>query len=280
VTRAAPQVERVIGELELKLQRVQATLAKNRAEMEAVQRSNDRLQQIKDDYAKRALVFGRISLYLESLPELQDTKAIEKRVQQLKAQCAALEEELSNEQVRERLDSIMSILGQRMTVWARELELEHSRYPLRLDVKKLTIVADTSDGPIPMARMGSGENWVGYHLIGHLALHEWFTERDRPVPRFLFLDQPSQVYFPPEKDVDGSMGNVGEDDRLAVSRMFRFVFDIVENLSPGFQVIITEHADINEGWYQGAVVERWRSGLKLIPDDWPGSNDKEPNLEE
>ncbi|WP_416208260.1 DUF3732 domain-containing protein [Halomonas sp.] len=25
-----------------------------------------------------------------------------------------------------------------------------------------------------------------------LALHEWFTQRDRPVPRFLFLDQPSK----------------------------------------------------------------------------------------
>ena len=280
VTRAAPQVERAIGDLESRLQRIQSTLARNRAEMEAVRRSNDRLQQVKDDDAKRALVFGRISLYLESLPELPDTKAIEKRSQQLKDQCAALEEELSDEQVRERLDSIISILGQRMTEWARELELEHSKYPLRLDVKKLTIVADTSDGPIPMERMGSGENWVGYHLIGHLALHEWFTERKRPVPRFLFLDQPSQVYFPPEKDVDGSMGSVGEDDRLAVSRMFRFVFDVVEKLSPGFQVVVTEHADINEEWYQGAIVERWRSGLKLIPDDWPRSNDKELDQEE
>ena len=275
VTRGAPQVEKAIGDLESRLQRVQSTLAKNRAEMESVRRSSDRLQQIKDDDAKRALVFGRISLYLESLPELPDTKALEKQSQQIKNQCAVLEEELDDERVRERLDSIMSILGERITRWARELELEHSRFPLRLDVKKLTIVADTTDGPIPMERMGSGENWVGYHLIGHLALHEQFTDRKRPVPRFLFLDQPSQVYFPPEKDVDGSMGTVGEDDRLAVSRMFRFVFDIVVQLSPGFQVVITEHADINEEWYQQAVVERWRSGLKLIPDDWPRNNEKD-----
>ena len=41
-----------------------------------------------------------------------------------------------------------------------------------------------------MARMGSGENWVGYHLIAHLALHQWFVQRQRPVPSFLFLDQP------------------------------------------------------------------------------------------
>jgi hypothetical protein len=269
VTRPTPQVVKAIAEIDAGLQRVQSALAKNRAEMEAVRSSSDQLQQVQDEAAKQALIIGRISLYLESLPELPDTRALEEQAQRLREQCAAVEEELSDERVRERIESIMSILGRRMTDWARELELEHSKFPLRLETKKLTIVADTADGPVPMDRMGSGENWVGYHLIAHLALHEWFTERGRPVPRFLFLDQPSQVYFPPERDVDGSMSMVGEDDRRAVSRMFRFVFDVVEKLSPGFQVVITEHADINEEWYQDAVVERWRGGLKLIPEDWP-----------
>ncbi|MCI0350416.1 MAG: DUF3732 domain-containing protein [Acidobacteriales bacterium] len=140
---------------------------------------------------------------------------------------------------------------------------------MRLDIRRLTIVADTADGPVPMERMGSGENWVGYHLIAHLALHQWFSQQNRPVPRFLFLDQPSQVYFPPEKDIDGSLTTIGENDRLAVSRMFRFVFDVVEGLSGKVQVIVTEHADINEPWYQEAVIERWRGQLKLVPDDWP-----------
>jgi len=237
--------------------------------MEAVRSSSDRLQQIQDEAAKRALIMGRISLYLESLPELPNTKALEERAQLLREQCAALDDELSDERVKEHIESILSILGEHMTEWARVLDLEHSKFPLRLDIKKLTIVAATADGPVPMDRMGSGENWVGYHLIGHLALHEWFTNRNRPAPRFLFLDQPSQVYFPPEKDVDGSMDMVKEDDRHAVLRMFKFVFDVVETLKPGFQVVITEHADINEDWYQAAVVERWRGGLKLVPDDWP-----------
>ena len=83
------------------------------------------------------------------------------------------------------------------------------------------------------------------------------------------MDQPSQVYFPPEKDIDGSLEGIGENDRLAVSRMFRFVFDVVEKLAPNFQVVITEHADIAEQWYQDAVTERWRGGTKLVPDDWP-----------
>jgi hypothetical protein len=29
-----------------------------------------------------------------------------------------------------------------------------------------------------------------------------------------------------------------------------------------------EHADIDESWYRDAVVERWRGGLKLVPNDW------------
>jgi hypothetical protein len=59
------------------------------------------------------------------------------------------------------------------------------------------------------------------------------------------------------------MAMIGEDDRHAVLRMFRLVFDVVAGVSPGFQAIMTEHADINEGWYHSSVVERWRGGLAL-----------------
>jgi len=269
VVRAAPQVEKAVTELDGKLQAIQGRLAKNRAGMEAVRTADERLAQTHDDATKKVHILGRISLYLESLPDLPDTRALEQEAENLRAQASGLEIELSDERVRERLESVTSILSQRMTQWARDLGLEHSKFPLRLDLKNLTIVADTADGPVPMARMGSGENWVGYHLIAHLALHHWFVERARPVPRFLFLDQPSQVYFPAEKDVDGSMSLVSEDDRVAVSRMFQLIFNAVKNVAPGLQVIVTEHADINEEWYQAAIVERWRGGLKLVPEDWP-----------
>jgi hypothetical protein len=269
VVRAEPQIEKAVAELDGKLQAIQRRLARNRAEMEAVRTADERLALTRDDATKKVHILGRISLYLESLPDVPDTRALEHETEDLRAQASALDIELSDERVRERLESVTSILGQRMTQWARDLGLEHSKFPLRLDLKNLTIVADTADGPVPMARMGSGENWVGFHLIAHLALHHWFVERARPVPRFLFLDQPSQVYFPAEKDVDGSMSLVSEDDRLAVSRMFRLIFDAVKEVAPGLQVLITEHADINDDWYQAAVVERWRGGLKLVPEDWP-----------
>lgn len=268
VSRTAPQIERALAGLEAQLGEVAAALARNREEMEAVRSSDDRVAEAADDAAKRVHVLGRVSLYLESLPDVSGTEELETQAFALRTQCSALEDELSDERIQERLESVTSILSQRMTKWAQDLELEHSEYPLRLDLKRLTVVADTETGPLPMERMGSGANWVGYHLIAHLALHQWFAEHGRPVPRFLFLDQPSQVYFPADA-LDDAAPQVSEDDRRAVSRMFKLVFDVVAQTAPALQVIVAEHADINEDWYQGAIVERWRAGLKLVPDDWP-----------
>jgi Protein of unknown function (DUF3732) len=269
VGNSAPRIEKVVTELESRIAAKQQELARNRATMEAVRAADERVASASDDATRRSHILGRISLYLESLPDLPDASGLEQDAEKLRAQCAELEEQLSDEHVKERLDSIKSILGEKMTTWARELKLEHSESPLRLDFKRLTVVADTADGPVPMAMMGSGENWVGYHLITHLVLHQWFAQRNRPVPRFLFLDQPSQVYFPAEKEVDGSLEGLADNDRAAVSRMIKLIFTAVKEVWPGFQVIVTEHADIYEDWYQSAVVERWRGGLKLVPEDWP-----------
>jgi hypothetical protein len=160
-----------------------------------------------------------------------------------------------------------------MSRWAKDLRLEHSEYPLRLDLKKLTVVADEDSGPIPMERMGSGENWVGYHLIVHFALHRWFAQKRRPVPRFIFIDQPSQVYFPEDNDWQRQEnGGTGGEDRQSVSRMYKLALNVVEELQGSFQVIITDHANINEDWFQQSIRERWREGAKLVPVEWDVPN--------
>lgn len=271
VVQNKPRIERAASEVAGRLGQTRSALTENRQQLEAVRAANEPLRLAHDEVTRRALVQGRISLYLESIPDLPDTSALQQRAEEIRAAYAVLEEELSDEAVAERMTSIGSILSQQMSAGAQGLMLEHSASPLRLDAKRLTLVADTENGPVPMSRMGSGENWVGYHLIAHLTLHSWFSHRDRPVPRFLFLDQPSQVYFPPEREVaaEMSVNDLSEDDRSAVKRMFQYVFSAVESAADSFQVIVTEHADIDESWYQTAVVERWRGGLKLVPEDWP-----------
>jgi hypothetical protein len=273
VARVEPHIENAISVLEGSLQQVQQSLTKNRTAMEAVRTANAALSEAHVDSARKAHVLGRVSLYLESMPDVPDTKDLEGQAESLRAQCKRLEEELSDERVQEQLASITSRLSEKLTEWARALGLEHSASPMRLDLKRLTLVADTLDGAVPMSRIGSGENGVGFHLIAHLALHQWFVQRSRPVPHFIFFDQPSQVYFPADKDIDGSMDLVPDDDRHRVRQMFQLIFEAVEEVAPGLQVILIEHADLNEDWYQNAIVERWRGGKKLVPVDWKRAND-------
>ncbi|MFE7933036.1 DUF3732 domain-containing protein [Streptomyces sp. NPDC057456] len=60
----------------------------------------------------------------------------------------------------------------------------------------LTVVADTTRGPVRLADMGGGENWLGYQVATLLSMHEWFSEQRNPVPRLLILDQPSRSTSP------------------------------------------------------------------------------------
>ena len=264
----SPQMQQVVRTLEDRIEEAQRKLLENREALEAIQASSQRLQALRDRAARRAHVLGRIGLYLESLPHLEDTSDLTQKINDLRRQISQLEDELSDEAVQDRLQSYLSLLARDMSQWAQDLQLEHSEYPLRLDLKRLTVVADGNDGPIPMERMGSGENWVGYHLIAHFALHKWFVGKTRPVPRFLFIDQPSQVYFPEDRDWEQIGDGKRGEDHKAVSRMYKLAREVVEQLLPEFQVIVTDHANINEPWFQECIVERWREGRRLVPVEW------------
>jgi hypothetical protein len=111
--------------------------------------------------------------------------------------------------------------------------------------------------------MGSGENWVGYHVLAHLALHKWFRQKDRPVPAFVIFDQPSQAHYPSERDAGGP-----DKDRTAVLQIFELISVAAQEMAPNMQIIVTDHADLNRSWFEEAVVERWRDGNKLIPETW------------
>lgn len=269
VTASRPQIEKAIGDLNEQLGVVQEKLNQNRISIAAIRKNEERFAALRDIQTKKALILGKIQQFLESLPELPTTKDLEEKAKEIEKEIKRLVEDLSLDNTKERVDSINSILSQDMTEWAKKLKLEHSENPIRLNFQKLTIVSDSKYGPIPMDKMGSAETYLGYHLIAHFALHDWFVHNDRPVPNFLFLDQPSQVYFPKEFAKDGSLDRLVDKDREAVRGIFRFILDVVKKNHPGMQVIITEHADLGEEWFQETVREKWRNGKKLVPDNWP-----------
>jgi hypothetical protein len=269
-TEHRPALEFYIGGLEEQAAALRREMSEAQDAIQQIIATSERLQREQVREAAAVHVLGRISLYVESLPvgqpesflPVEDIAALAKRID-------ALAEEINNVATLNRLDSVLRLMSPEMTEWARRLVLRYSGGQVRLNPHQLTVVADLKTGPVPMTRMGGADNWLGYHLVAHLALHKYFVENQRPVPNFLFFDQPTSVYYPPDRDREGSLDVLNDEDRTAVRRMFDFIFDVVEGLSPGLQVIITDHADLHDARFQDAVIDvKWRGPFGLIPPEW------------
>lgn len=128
--------------------------------------------------------------------------------------------------------------------------------------------------------IGSGANWLNAHLCLFLALADFFyTHKKSTVPSLLFLDQPSQVYFPAQKDTgdefnpeESGIGKIDED-MTAVNRIFSLLYDFCKKHGNGIQIIVTDHADdlTIEGLedFEDIVRARWRKegeGLVRLND--------------
>jgi hypothetical protein len=88
------------------------------------------------------------------------------------------------------------------------------------------------------------------------------------IPGFLFLDQPSQAHYPPEKDLDGSIDALADEDQTAVTELFQLIYSVANDIAPELQVIVMDHADLKTDWFAESVTARWRGNEKLIPETW------------
>lgn len=257
-----PRVDEHVAELRSRLSDVSAAMRDARQQLSAIEDAWQAAGSAADMRDRQAIVLGRISLYLASVSTAPGNQASEARLAELRSLVERLQDELSLDRVREVTASVLNSIGVTMTRHAEALKLEYAGHPYRLDIGPLTVVVDAEDGPIRMGEMGSAENYLGCHLIAHLALHSWFARRGRPVPRFLFLDQPSSTYYPSDR------GEAGDPDRAAVSRLYAWLIDTVEQRQGGFQVLVVDHAMPDEATFDEHVIEEWRRGVALIPMDW------------
>ena len=243
-------------------------LRENQQRIAARMRENEILRVQQENFILQARTMGKIQQYVETAKIGDSSTSLHEAVEAQRVRAAILEEELDPEGTREKLNAFLNIIGRYMTEYSSSLDLEHHGSQLRLDIRNLTVVADTLDGAVPLYRMGSGENWVGYHILAHIALHKWFRVKGRPVPGFLILDQPSQAYYPPDQDSEGSLDGLADEDQTAVQDLFQLISDASTELAPNLQIIVMDHADLKRDWFERAVVERWRRGEKLIPQSW------------
>lgn len=247
---------------------LQERLRENQLRINTRMRENEILRVQQENFILQARAIGKITQYIETARIGDAGSNLRKQVEIARNRVAVLEAELDPEAIREKLSAFTNIIGRYMNEYSDKLDLEHRGSQLRLDIRNLTVVADTLDGPVSLFRMGSAENWVGYHVLAHLALHKWFRQKNRPVPGFIMFDQPSQAHYPPDRDADGSLDVLKDEDQTAVFQLFKLISDAAAELAPNLQIIIMDHADLKHDWFQDAVVDRWRRGKKLVPLTW------------
>ncbi|MCB9961713.1 MAG: DUF3732 domain-containing protein [Hyphomonas sp.] len=266
----SPHLQQQLSGLANKRSELEQSLVENQRALEQAYVADERARSQRETIVERARVIGRISAFLEQAGQTDEGDNLDAKIEQARLLLSALEKSISVDEIGQRLDTFLNLISRKMSEYAKRLELEHGSDSVRLDLKKLTVVADTPTGPIPLYRMGSGENWIGYHVLTHLALHGWYRSQNRPVPGFIIFDQPSQAHYPPDRDEndDGGLEPLQDADRRAVYELFELMFDVAEQIGEGFQVIVLDHARISEDWFENAIIEEWRNGRFLVPMEW------------
>ena len=241
----------------------------------ALAETNELVARERERINVQSYVRGKITEYLGSVVDLDGTEleALKETVSQFRTAVAQLDESLDPAVLRSKVDSAVAIVSRDMTQIAERLGLEHASDGVRLDPNRLTVVADTQGGPayLDAGNIGSGMNWVGYHLSVYFALHRFFIRNERPVPRFVLFDQPSQAFFPSDRDVGGDLDELSDTDRAHTHDLYELMVDEVAVHEGALQVIALDHAEFGDDWFQSSIVERWRNGSALIPADWVAS---------
>lgn len=267
VTRDLAPAER---ELDAALAVAEQAAGEARQRLEAAVAADSAAMRLADADQGRARLLGVIEEYLRGSTNTGAAAHAEitERISRISEEFAAVEPGTDRASITEELDARLGAMSVEMTNWARELGLERAdEGNVHIDRRTLNVAVGTSRGRIGLSQTGSGANHVGYHLVAHLALHQHFVRERRPVPRFLFIDQPSLPFFPRSiQDRDAAIDDV---DWQAVRGMMLLADRVVRQLEGNLQMIITDHASFaGEGWFDQALVEDWHTGEKLVPDAW------------
>lgn len=216
---------------------------------------------------------GGLENGLSTYEKLDSDKSLLEELTKLQARIATLTA-LTNPAARiERTKVILREIEDICSRLTPKLDAEWPEARIRLSITELTVRVLRGTRKDFLWEVGSGANWLAYHVAMTVALQKLFMRTpDHPVPHLLVYDQPSQVYFPKRTIVETDKPSelLKDEDREAVRKVFSLLSEETVLASGRLQVIVLDHAD-DEIWsgLEGAVlVEEWRNGKKLVPMSW------------
>jgi hypothetical protein len=265
--------DRELVQVRTKVRRFTDSLGAIRARRQAVETRSKRIQDERWRSAAVDRFLGRMEQALPVLKAPDGDPALAAAVSELKVRLEQLRAGLSDGAARERQKAALARVSATMARLLPELDSERPKDPAELNIDDLTIrVTGSSGRPDFLWEIGSGANWLSYHVASMIGLHELFLSKTgSPVPTLLVLDQPSQVYFPRTLAKDAKQGDdptLGDEDVAAVRKVFDTLAKAAVSMT-GLQILVLDHASKDVwGGLDLHLVEEWRDGKALVPQAW------------
>jgi hypothetical protein len=241
------EMQRLRGEAETVL----ARLLEIRAEIRALERRSEAAHAEVDRFYRVERFIGRLVQALELYDRTDASAGLRGEIEQLQAEIRNLQAKVSERDIERRtrsaLDRIQGITGALIP----QLDAEWPDAPIRLLITDLTIQVLQGRRSDYLWEIGSGANWLAYHVAITLALQLFFMkETHAPVPYLLVYDQPSQVYFPQravDRGDDEHEPEWKDQDIEAVRKVFELLGREAVAARGLLQVIVLDHAGFL-GW--------------------------------
>jgi hypothetical protein len=212
---------------------------------------------------------GKLQAEISSYDAINTDDDIVEQIKTLTARKTEIEGKINPGVIRTRMERAKRKIAEGIKFYADIFKAENRNEVIEFNERDLTINFIPKSGRREaLYEIGSGHNYMAYHLATLLSLHEFFLENEfHPVPNFLVLDQPTQVYFPESSDDENA------DDMDRVKRIFEALQKAAERTKNKLQIIVLEH--VGAGAWAGnkdiVKLKRWRneeSDSALIPADW------------
>jgi septal ring factor EnvC (AmiA/AmiB activator) len=251
-----------------------------------IEKTEKQLAEQKSLYESILMQKAKLFALLDTL-NMADDADLEKQIKDLSKQIKDITKDLKKYDVQKGLKNASAKVNEYMADIGSHFEFEASYKPINLnfsfetfDLYHLT----PENEKIYLRSMGSGANWLYCHVTLFLAFHKYFAELGDKCafPSILFLDQPTQVYFPNfNRDISESFEEQKsqeaeqrtekerpvDEDIKAVENLFSrlSIYCNELELNCGFspQIIVTDHADnltLSNGVLFESLVNgnRWR----------------------
>lgn len=281
IEASATQFQTLPASLDREYQRVRAEITRVSEALAAVQfrlrqlRDSSELEQ-KRQYTELSMsrYVGRIETDLRVLESVGQDSALQDELNALDKQIKALEGAVNPEAIKGRINRALQKVSSFAAQIVPKLDVERPTDAVSLSIPDLTVKVQGVDREDFLWEIGSGSNWLSYHIAISVALQRYFAEqKESPVPHFLVYDQPSQVYFPQhlvEREEESNDPEFKDEDVEAVSKVFRALSDAIDEDNRGLQFIVLDHAPpaVWNGIPNIHYVEEWRGNNRLIPLAW------------